>query len=72
MDKTIKTGDRVQIKPNHYDAMVGTVVRITKVIKPFGPESNDPSDWTYHVEVNANHPRNSGMFQLSLKDLTKV
>lgn len=71
MSTQIKVGDKVQIKPDYYDLMVGTVVRIIKVAKPGGPESSDPSEWTYLVEVNSNHPRNSGTFQQRLKDLIK-
>lgn len=73
MNNEIKQGDKVQIKLDHYDLMIGVVERVIKVSVPFGPESSNPNDWTYHVKVDSNHPRNSGVFQLKLTNiLTKT
>lgn len=68
----IQLNDTVQISPKDFDTMTGTVVRIVKFDKPFAEESSNPNDWTLHVQVESNHPRNSGLFQVGYNNATKV
>jgi hypothetical protein len=64
MNNQIKKGQAVVINVDGYGEMVGIVARVIKVVAPFGPESDNPNDWTYHVNVDSTHPRNSGTFQV--------
>lgn len=57
-------GQEVMIDVEGYGVMRGTVERIVKVTVPFGPESLNPEDWTYHVKVDSRDPRRSGTFQV--------
>lgn len=63
----IKVNTKVIIKPEHYDEMKGTIIRIVKN-NPNG-EEEPQALWQYHVEVKSNHPRNSGLFVMKYYDL---
>lgn len=57
----LQIGDKVSIHPDGFDQMLGIVDRIVKMSGPCQP-TEDQSQWTVHVIVQSNHPRNSGLF----------
>lgn len=66
-----KVGMQVEINVPDFGVMVGHIDRVIKMDGPCNP-TDDQTKWSYHVQVNSNHPRNSGIFQIKAENITKV
>jgi len=62
----MELGATVKFDGSDGTELTGTVVRIVKVTKPFGPETTDATKWAFHVHCAHEHPRYGGIYQLGL------